>query len=168
MAAKGSKYEGFIKEAILALKERTGSSLPAIKKYITAHHAADTKANWETALSQSLKRLTKVGKLVKVKLCLHWSHLRSNLACLQSACEAILGLRLLCNYFFKACGSLRVVSKFGPPDVLKITKSNNSSCTYLYASASFLQSSQIALLGVRAENGLLGVSTVNGCQLLAC
>ena len=68
MAAKGSKYEGLIKEAILALKERTGSSLPAIKKYISGHHSADTKPNWESVLSQQLKRLTASGKLIKVGL----------------------------------------------------------------------------------------------------
>lgn len=67
MAAKGSKYEGLIKEAILALKERTGSSLPAIKKYISAHHGAETKPNWESVLSQQLKRLSASGKLVKVR-----------------------------------------------------------------------------------------------------
>ena len=68
MAAKGSKYEGFVKEAIVALKERTGSSLPAIKKYIAAHHKEELKGNWESQLSQSLKRLAKSGKLIKVCL----------------------------------------------------------------------------------------------------
>lgn len=68
MAAKGSKYEGFIKEAILALKERTGSSLPAIKKHIAANHKDELKGNWESQLSQSLKRLAKSGKLIRVSL----------------------------------------------------------------------------------------------------
>ena len=66
MASKGGKYEPLIKDAIVALKERTGSSLPAIKKYITTHNSADLKGNWESQLSQSLKRLTSQGKLVKV------------------------------------------------------------------------------------------------------
>ena len=66
MASKGSKYEELIKKAIISLKERTGSSLPAIKKYITTHHAAETKPNWESVLNQQLKRLTASGKLVKV------------------------------------------------------------------------------------------------------
>jgi hypothetical protein len=39
------KFEGFIKEAILALKERTGSSLYAIKKHLGANHAAELKVN---------------------------------------------------------------------------------------------------------------------------
>lgn len=66
MATKGSKYEGFIKDAIVALKERTGSSLPAIKKYISSHNKEHLKGSWESQLNQSLKRLTASGKLVKV------------------------------------------------------------------------------------------------------
>lgn len=69
MASKGSKYETFVKDAIVALKERTGSSLQAIKKYISLHNKEELKGNWESQLSQSLKRLTASGKLVKVISC---------------------------------------------------------------------------------------------------
>lgn len=66
MAAKGSKYEALIKEAIVALKERSGSSIPAIKKYLEANKKAELKGNWESTLSQNLKKLAASGKLVKV------------------------------------------------------------------------------------------------------
>lgn len=55
-----------VKEAILALKERTGSSLPAITKFIAQKHP-NLPANWKRTLSVQLKNLTKAGKLVKVK-----------------------------------------------------------------------------------------------------
>lgn len=74
MAAKGSKYEELVKKAIISLKERTGSSLPAIKKYITTHHAAETKPNWESVLNQQLKRMTASGKLVKVGMSASATH----------------------------------------------------------------------------------------------
>ena len=45
--------------------QRSGSSLPAIKKYIGAHHKLP--AGWEKTLSYQLKRLAASGKLVKVK-----------------------------------------------------------------------------------------------------
>lgn len=76
-ANKGPKYEAFVKEAILALKERTGSSLQAIKKYIQANHKEELKQNWESQLSQTIKRLAKSGKLIKVTLtgCHHQANL---------------------------------------------------------------------------------------------
>ncbi|CAI5478120.1 unnamed protein product [Closterium sp. Yama58-4] len=55
-----------VKEAIVALKERTGSSVPAIAKYIAQKHP-DLPANWKKTLAIQLKNLTKAGKLVKVK-----------------------------------------------------------------------------------------------------
>lgn len=61
-----NKYEGLVKEAIAALKERTGSSLPAIKKWLQANKSDELKGNWESILRQNLKKLTDSGKLVKV------------------------------------------------------------------------------------------------------
>ena len=60
-------YVDMISAAIKALKERTGSSLPAIKKYIGATYGSKLPANWEKTLSVQLKRLAAAGKLTKVK-----------------------------------------------------------------------------------------------------
>ncbi|KAA6424632.1 MAG: histone H1 [Trebouxia sp. A1-2] len=56
-------YVDMIKAAVVALKDRNGSSLPALKKKI----AADNKlsGNWESVLKLQLRNLTKAGKLVK-------------------------------------------------------------------------------------------------------
>ena len=59
-------YIALIKEAIVALKERTGSSPAAIKKYIGEHHKKDLKPGWEKVLSTQLRNNVKSGKLVKV------------------------------------------------------------------------------------------------------
>ncbi|KAJ9534250.1 hypothetical protein QJQ45_006937 [Haematococcus lacustris] len=74
--AKASKlkspatHPGFtvmIVECITALKERTGSSLPAIKKWIQAKYAKDLPSTWEKILSVQLKRMADTGALVRVK-----------------------------------------------------------------------------------------------------
>lgn len=58
-------YLALISDAITGLKERTGSSYPAIKKYIAAHHKLPE--GWEKVLAQQLKKQAAAGKLVKVK-----------------------------------------------------------------------------------------------------
>ena len=55
-----------VKEAIVALKERTGSSVYAISKFIQEKHP-DLPANWKKTLGVQLKNLVKTGKLTKVK-----------------------------------------------------------------------------------------------------
>ncbi|GFH12281.1 H15 domain-containing protein [Haematococcus lacustris] len=54
-----------IVESITALKERTGSSQPAIKKWIEAKYAKDLPSTWEKILSVQLKRMAQAGVLVK-------------------------------------------------------------------------------------------------------
>lgn len=58
-------YLALISEAITGLKERTGSSYPAIKKYIGSKHKLPT--GWEKVLAQQLKKQAAAGKLVRVK-----------------------------------------------------------------------------------------------------
>jgi histone H1/5 len=58
-------YVAMITAAVKALKDRTGSSLPAIGKYIGATYKVP--AGFEKTLSQQLKRLAAAGKLVRVK-----------------------------------------------------------------------------------------------------
>ena len=62
-------YQVLIKEAISALKERSGSSLAAITKYVGEKH--NLPGPWKKTLSLQLKRLTEAGKLVKVLTTLH-------------------------------------------------------------------------------------------------
>jgi histone H1/5 len=56
-----------IKEAISALKERTGSSSHAIAKYMEDKHGASLPANYKKMLSIQLRGFAAKGKLVKVK-----------------------------------------------------------------------------------------------------
>lgn len=56
-----------IKEAISALKERTGSSSIAIAKYMEDKHGASLPANFKKTLSIQLRGFAAKGKLVKVK-----------------------------------------------------------------------------------------------------
>lgn len=58
-------YLALISEAITGLKERTGSSYPAIKKFIGSKHKLPT--GWEKVLAQQLKKQAAAGKLVRVK-----------------------------------------------------------------------------------------------------
>jgi histone H1/5 len=55
-----------VSEAVKALKDRTGSSLQAIKKYIGAHYKG-LPTGWEKTLSVQVKKLSHDGKLQKVK-----------------------------------------------------------------------------------------------------
>ena len=54
-----------IKAAIASLKERTGSSVQAITKYVEANYKLPD--NFKKVLSNQLKKLAAEGKLVKVK-----------------------------------------------------------------------------------------------------
>eukprot|EP00310_Coccolithus_braarudii_P017205 CAMPEP_0183336094 /NCGR_PEP_ID=MMETSP0164_2-20130417/4181_1 /TAXON_ID=221442 /ORGANISM="Coccolithus pelagicus ssp braarudi, Strain PLY182g" /LENGTH=142 /DNA_ID=CAMNT_0025505559 /DNA_START=18 /DNA_END=446 /DNA_ORIENTATION=+ len=64
MADKGPKYVDLAKAAILALKDRTGSSLVAITKYLSANHPEAKNA---TALKLALKAGEAKGIFIKVK-----------------------------------------------------------------------------------------------------
>eukprot|EP00193_Tetraselmis_chui_P022013 CAMPEP_0177772654 /NCGR_PEP_ID=MMETSP0491_2-20121128/12376_1 /TAXON_ID=63592 /ORGANISM="Tetraselmis chuii, Strain PLY429" /LENGTH=158 /DNA_ID=CAMNT_0019290555 /DNA_START=67 /DNA_END=543 /DNA_ORIENTATION=+ len=61
------KYEVMIAEAIKSLKDRTGSSSPAIAKYLETTYGSSLPPNWKKVLAVQLKRLADNGKLVKVK-----------------------------------------------------------------------------------------------------
>ncbi|XP_042397287.1 histone H1-like [Zingiber officinale] len=60
-------YAEMIKEAILTLKERTGSSPYAIAKAMEDKHKAHLPANFRKMLLLQLKKLAAAGKLAKVK-----------------------------------------------------------------------------------------------------
>ncbi|KAI7854647.1 linker histone H1 and H5 family-domain-containing protein [Circinella umbellata] len=49
-------YEAMIKSAILALKERKGSSRPAIKKYLLANYKVSAGAHFDNQISAAIKR----------------------------------------------------------------------------------------------------------------
>jgi histone H1/5 len=56
-----------VKEAIVALKERSGSSQIAIAKFIEEKHKSNLPVNFKKLLLVQLKKLVANGKLVKVK-----------------------------------------------------------------------------------------------------
>merc|ERR1712072_1151112 len=58
-------YEKMIKAALVALKDRTGSSSQAIVKYMKANY--DLPENFSKILSRFLKQYVENGKLVKKK-----------------------------------------------------------------------------------------------------
>ena len=60
------KYEVMIADAIASLKDRTGSSTPAIAKFIEGNYKG-LPDNWKKLLAIQLKRLAEGGKLVKVR-----------------------------------------------------------------------------------------------------
>ncbi len=62
----GTDYVALIKEAIVALKERGGSSTMAIRKHLKTS-AASKVVGWEKRLSMAIKSMVKSGKLVKVR-----------------------------------------------------------------------------------------------------
>ncbi|KAI9278632.1 linker histone H1 and H5 family-domain-containing protein [Phascolomyces articulosus] len=49
-------YEQMIKAAILALKERKGSSRPAIKKYVLANYKVTAGAHFDNQIAAAIKR----------------------------------------------------------------------------------------------------------------
>ncbi|MCJ1368740.1 hypothetical protein MMC16_007886, partial [Acarospora aff. strigata] len=62
-------YQSLVKEAIVSLKERNGSSPQAIAKYLesSSEHKDKLPQNFRKLLQYQLKRLEKAGKLIKVK-----------------------------------------------------------------------------------------------------
>ncbi|KAK1626786.1 hypothetical protein QYE76_001101 [Lolium multiflorum] len=60
-------YFEMIKDAIAALKDRTGSSSVAIAKYIDEKHGESLPTNFKKMLSVQLRGSAAKGKLVKVK-----------------------------------------------------------------------------------------------------
>ncbi|XP_065859156.1 histone H1-like [Euphorbia lathyris] len=60
-------YSQMINEAIVALKERTGSSHIAITKFIEEKQKSNLPSNFKKLLFVQLKKLVANGKLVKVK-----------------------------------------------------------------------------------------------------
>ena len=54
-------------EAIAALKERTGSSLPAIAKHIESKYKTGLPSNFKKLLSAQLKKLVEKNKLIQIK-----------------------------------------------------------------------------------------------------
>lgn len=63
----GHSYVAVVQEAIVALHERSGSSLQAIKKYVESKgHAKTLGAGWEKRLSLAVRAMAKSGSLVKV------------------------------------------------------------------------------------------------------
>ena len=60
------KYEVMVADAIASLKDRTGSSTPAIAKFIEGKYKG-LPDNWKKLLAVQLKRLAESGKLVKVR-----------------------------------------------------------------------------------------------------
>ncbi|KAM3388684.1 hypothetical protein ACQJBY_011056 [Aegilops geniculata] len=69
-AAAGASHPTYfemIREAIAALKDRTGSSSVAIAKYIEGKHGKSLPANFKKMLSVQLRASASKGKLVKVK-----------------------------------------------------------------------------------------------------
>ncbi|CAI9781080.1 unnamed protein product [Fraxinus pennsylvanica] len=60
-------YLEMISEAITTMKDRAGSSQPAIAKFIEVNYTASLPTNFKKILSAQLKRFVKSEKLVKVK-----------------------------------------------------------------------------------------------------
>ncbi|CEM01548.1 unnamed protein product [Vitrella brassicaformis CCMP3155] len=71
-ASKHSSYEEMIKEAIGTLKDRSGSSLFAIKKFIQANYSLDFEdGRTKGHLSRSLKKMAEAKKLIKLRTYTH-------------------------------------------------------------------------------------------------
>ncbi|KAL9401413.1 hypothetical protein Peur_005262 [Populus x canadensis] len=66
-AKKPRAYPTYHEEAIVALKERSGSSQIAIAKFLEEKHKSNLAANFKKLLVVQLKKLVANGKLVKVK-----------------------------------------------------------------------------------------------------
>ncbi|XVE82515.1 hypothetical protein DITRI_Ditri16bG0011000 [Diplodiscus trichospermus] len=60
-------YFQMIKEALLALNEKSGSSPYAIAKYMEEKHKAELPANFRKILALQLKNSAARGKLIKIK-----------------------------------------------------------------------------------------------------
>ncbi|CAD5191141.1 histone H1 [Musa acuminata AAA Group] len=71
-------YFQMIKEAIIALNEKTGSSPYAIAKFIEEKHKGVLPQNYKKVLAVQLRNFTAKGKLVKVKASFKLSEARKN------------------------------------------------------------------------------------------
>ena len=60
-------YTQLVEEAIVAMKDRTGSSMPAIKKWLMENKPELDEAKIKARLNLTLKNSVKSGKLIKVK-----------------------------------------------------------------------------------------------------
>ncbi|XP_077246498.1 histone H1-3 [Tasmannia lanceolata] len=60
-------YFMMIKEALIALNEKSGSSVHAITKYMEEKHKAVLPENYKKMLSLQLKNCTARGKLIKIR-----------------------------------------------------------------------------------------------------
>lgn len=78
-----------IQEAIVALKERTGSSQIAIAKHIESNHASHLPENFKKFLLIQLKKLVANGKLVKVKNSFKLAH-NSSKAAVEKKLKAVI------------------------------------------------------------------------------
>eukprot|EP00798_Chlamydomonas_sp_ICE-L_P023986 gene23986-9561_t len=61
------KFAEMIQEAIVVLKERSGSSVQAITKFVGAKYGSKMPPTYPKLISNSLKKMTVDEKLVKVK-----------------------------------------------------------------------------------------------------
>lgn len=68
-AAPHASYKDMIKEAILALKERNGSSRPSLKKYLKANHKnlASSDAVFDTQFNKAIKSGVEKGDFAQPK-----------------------------------------------------------------------------------------------------
>ena len=67
MSTAVPKYDVMIKAAVLGLKDKTGSSVPAICKYIVANYPAVPEKTYKKSVAAALKKMATAGKLIKVK-----------------------------------------------------------------------------------------------------
>ena len=61
------KYVDIVKDALVTLKERNGSSVAAIRKFIAAKYPG-LPGPWEKTLSTQIKKLVASGKIVRPHL----------------------------------------------------------------------------------------------------
>jgi len=66
-AAEHPPYKEMIRDAILQLKERNGSSRQAIKKYVQNNNKGIKVSNFDTQFNAALKREVSAGNLVQPK-----------------------------------------------------------------------------------------------------
>ncbi|CAA0831968.1 Histone H1.2 [Striga hermonthica] len=67
MASSHPPYFHMISEAITTLKDRTGSSQPAIAKFVEDNYEKSLPTNFRKIMSVQLKRLVRLEKISKVK-----------------------------------------------------------------------------------------------------
>ncbi|GER44338.1 histone H1 [Striga asiatica] len=67
MPSSHPPYFHMISEAIITMKDRTGSSQPAIAKFVEDNYSKSLPTNFRKILSVQLKRLVRSEKISKVK-----------------------------------------------------------------------------------------------------